>query len=68
MSKKTGRVKWFNARKGFGFIEQDNGDELFVHFSSIDSDGYKSLLENDEVEFDIGESDKGQQAINVVKK
>jgi CspA family cold shock protein len=62
-----GRVKWFNEQKGFGFISQDSGDDLFVHFSSIQQDGFKVLLEGDEVEFEIAQGKKGLQAINVVK-
>ena len=62
-----GRVKWFNEQKGFGFISQDNGDDLFVHFSSIKQDGFKVLLEGDEVEFEIAQGKKGLQALNVVK-
>ena len=62
-----GRVKWFSEQKGFGFIFQDNGDDLFVHFSSIKQDGFKVFLEGDEVEFEIAQGKKGMQAINVVK-
>jgi CspA family cold shock protein len=62
-----GRVKWFNEQKGFGFISQDNRDDLFVHFSSIKQEGFKVLLEGDEVEFEIAQGKKGLQAINVVK-
>ncbi|NWF54303.1 MAG: cold-shock protein [Syntrophaceae bacterium] len=62
-----GRVKWFNEQKGFGFISQDNGDDLFVHFSSIQQEGFKVLLEGDEVEFEIAQGKKGLQAINMVK-
>jgi CspA family cold shock protein len=62
-----GRVKWFNERKGFGFISQDDGDDLFVHFSSIQQDGFKVLDEGDEVEFKIAEGKKGMQAIDVVR-
>ena len=64
----SGRVKWFNARKGFGFIQQDDGQDVFVHFSAIQTDGFASLNENDEVEFDIVDGEKGPQAANVVKK
>ena len=63
-----GRVKWFNARKGYGFIQQDDGQDVFVHYSAIQSDGFASLNENDEVEFEIVDGDKGPQASNVVKK
>jgi CspA family cold shock protein len=62
-----GRVKWFNEQKGFGFISQENGEDLFVHFSSIKQDGFKVLLEGDEVEFEIAPGKKGLQAIDVVK-
>jgi CspA family cold shock protein len=62
-----GRVKWFNEQKGFGFISQDTGDDLFVHFSSIKQDGFKVLYEGDEVEFDIAQGKKGLQAVDVVK-
>lgn len=62
-----GKVKWFNDAKGFGFIEQENGPDVFVHFSSIQAEGFKSLAEGDTVEFDITEGQKGPQAANVVK-
>ena len=62
-----GRVKMFNEQKGFGFISQDNGDDLFVHFSSIKQDGFKVLYEGDEVEFEVARGKKGLQAIEVVK-
>ena len=62
-----GTVKWFNDAKGFGFIEQDNGPDVFVHFSQIQSDGFKSLAEGDRVSFDVTEGDKGLQSSNVVK-
>ena len=61
----TGTVKWFNADKGYGFISQDGGDDLFVHFSEIQTDGFKTLEENQPVEFEIGEGQKGPQALNV---
>ncbi len=61
----VGRVKWFNAEKGFGFIERDGGDDVFVHFSAIQGDGFKSLDEGQEVEFDIIPGDRGPQAANV---
>jgi cold shock protein len=62
----TGTVKWFNADKGFGFIAQDGGgDDVFVHFSAIQSSGYKSLDENQKVEFDVTQGPKGPQAENV---
>ncbi|EHM66595.1 cold-shock protein [Staphylococcus epidermidis] len=63
----SGTVKWFNAEKGFGFIERDNGGDVFVHFSAIVEDGYKSLEEGQSVEFDIVEGERGEQAANVVK-
>jgi CspA family cold shock protein len=63
-----GRVKWFNEQKGFGFISQDGGDDLFVHFSSIKQEGFKVLHEGDEVEFEIAQGKKGLQAIDVVKR
>jgi CspA family cold shock protein len=62
-----GKVKWFNAEKGFGFIERDGGDDVFVHFSAIQTDGFKSLEEGQAVEFDIVEGARGPQAANVVK-
>ncbi len=62
-----GTVKWFNDAKGFGFIEQDNGPDVFVHFSAIESDGFKSLAEGDRVSFDVNEGPKGPQAANVQK-
>ena len=62
-----GRVKWFNEQKGFGFISQEGGEDLFVHFSSIKQDGFKVLHEGEEVEFEIAQGKKGLQAINVVK-
>ena len=62
----NGTVKWFNAEKGFGFIERENGGDVFVHFSAIVEDGYKSLEEGQSVEFDIVEGERGEQAANVV--
>jgi CspA family cold shock protein len=62
-----GRVKWFNPKKGYGFITSDDGKEVFVHFSSLQGEGFKSLREGDEVEFEITEGEKGEQASNVVK-
>ena len=63
----NGTVKWFNSEKGFGFIERENGGDVFVHFSAIVEDGYKSLKEGQNVEFDIVEGERGEQAANVVK-
>ncbi len=63
----TGTVKWFNSSKGFGFITPESGDDVFVHFSAIAGDGYKSLDEGDEVEFEITQGQKGPQAVNVTK-
>ncbi|MGC2423604.1 MAG: cold-shock protein [Nitrospirota bacterium] len=63
----TGKVKWFNASKGYGFIEQESGEDVFVHFSQIQEDGFKSLNEGQDVEFEITQGDKGLQAKNVVK-
>ena len=60
-----GKVKWFNAEKGFGFIERENGTDVFVHFSAITMDGYKTLEEGAEVQFDIVDGMKGAQAANV---
>jgi CspA family cold shock protein len=62
-----GVVKWFNDSKGFGFIEQENGEDVFVHFSSIQGDGFKSLAEGEAVSFDVVQGAKGPQAANVVK-
>ncbi len=62
-----GKVKWFNDSKGFGFIEQENGDDVFVHYSVIDMDGFKTLSEGLDVEFDVRNSDKGLQATRVTK-
>jgi CspA family cold shock protein len=62
-----GRVKWFNAEKGYGFIERDDGGDVFVHFSAIQEEGFKTLEEGQAVEFDIVEGERGPQAANVVK-
>lgn len=61
----TGTVKWFNPEKGFGFIAQDNGPDVFVHFSAIEGNGYRNLDENDKVEFEITNGPKGPNAANV---
>lgn len=63
----NGKVKWFNAEKGFGFIEVENGDDVFVHFSAIQSDGFKTLEEGQAVTFDVTEGQRGPQAANVRK-
>ena len=62
---KTGSVKWFNSTKGFGFIQQESGDDVFVHFKAIVGDGYKSLEENDKVEYSVTDGAKGLQASDV---
>ena len=62
-----GTVKWFNAEKGYGFIEREDGGDVFVHFSAIQEDGFKSLTEGQEVEFDIVDGARGPQAANVTK-
>jgi CspA family cold shock protein len=63
----NGTVKWFNDSKGFGFISQENGDDVFVHHTAIQGDGFKSLSEGDKVSFDVEEGEKGKKAANVVK-
>ena len=63
----TGKVKWFNAEKGYGFIERENGDDVFVHFSAIQSEGFKTLEEGQAVEFDVTQGNRGDQAANVVR-
>lgn len=64
---KTGTVKWFNGEKGFGFISVEGGDDVFVHFSAIQGDGFKTLEEGQRVEFDVEQGARGPQATNVVK-
>jgi CspA family cold shock protein len=64
----TGQVKWFNDAKGFGFITQEDGEDVFVHFSAIQASGFKSLAEGDQVEFEVTRGAKGLQAANVRKK
>ncbi len=63
----NGTVKWFNSSKGFGFIEQEDGGDVFVHFSEIQGDGYKSLDDGQAVSFEVSDGPKGPQASNVVK-
>ena len=63
----TGKVKWFNGEKGFGFIEREGGEDVFVHFSAIQGEGYKTLDEGQEVTFDIENGQRGPQAVNVHK-
>jgi CspA family cold shock protein len=67
MARLTGTVKWFNDAKGFGFIAREGGPDVFVHFSAIQSQGFKSLQEGDQVEFEIVQGQKGPQAANVTK-
>ena len=64
----NGTVKWFSNQKGYGFIQTDNGDDIFVHFSAIQTDGFKTLAQGQEVEFEISEGPKGPQAANVNTK
>lgn len=64
---KKGTVKWFNAKKGFGFISDESGNDVFVHYSALNMDGFKVLEEGQEVEFDVVDGDKGPQAANVVR-
>lgn len=63
-----GTVKWFNAEKGFGFISREDGSDVFVHFSAIQGDGFKTLEEGQAVAFDVEDSDRGPQAVNVEKQ
>ena len=63
----TGKVKWFNAEKGYGFIEREDGGDVFVHFSAIQGEGFKTLEEGQAVEFDVVEGNRGEQAAKVVK-
>ena len=65
MSTCTGYVKWFNESKGFGFLEQENGKDVFVHYSAISGDGFKTLKEGQKVQFTVEEGNKGLQAVNV---
>ncbi len=62
----TGKVKWFNSEKGYGFITTDEGNDIFVHYSQIQKDGFKSLEEGERVEFEVVDGDKGPQAANIV--
>jgi CspA family cold shock protein len=64
---KRGKVKWFNDKKGYGFIAQEGGRDVFVHFSNVKMEGYKSLAEGQEVEFEIVDGPKGPQAVNVMR-
>lgn len=66
MSTTTGRVKWFDEKKGFGFIEREDGNDVFVHFKAITGSGYKTLTEGQEVQFEVEQGQKGPQASNVV--
>lgn len=63
----TGKVKWFDEKKGYGFISTDDGKDIFVHFSAIQAEGFKNLNEGDLVEFEVNDGDRGPQASNVVK-
>ena len=65
--RQTGTVKWFNANKGFGFIERDSGNDVFVHYSAIEAQGFKTLAEGDRVDFEIQETDRGPEAKSVKK-
>ncbi|MFQ6674942.1 MAG: cold shock domain-containing protein [Fidelibacterota bacterium] len=63
--RQTGTVKWFNDKKGFGFISREEGDDLFVHYSSLEGDGFRTLKENDRVEFEVVSTEKGEAAAKV---
>ncbi len=63
----TGKVKWFNNAKGYGFIEREEGGDVFVHYTAIQGDGFKTLAEGQTVQFEIAQGEKGPQAVNVVK-
>ena len=65
--REQGTVKWFSSSKGYGFITPEEGDDIFCHFSSLAGDGYRTLKENDKVEFEVGTTDKGKEAKNVEK-
>jgi CspA family cold shock protein len=67
MERLKGTVKWFNNAKGYGFIGREDGKDVFVHYSAIQSEGYKTLIEGDQVEFEITQGQKGEQAANVAK-
>jgi len=67
VAKEKGKVKWFNNAKGYGFIEREGGEDVFVHYSAITGEGYRTLQEGDAVEFEVVQSDKGLQAANVAK-
>lgn len=62
-----GKVKWFNSEKGYGFITTEEGKDIFVHFSAIQTEGFKALAEGEKVKFDVKDSDHGETAVNVVK-
>ena len=67
VSMEKGTVKWFNGSKGYGFITREEGEDVFVHYNAIEGDGYKTLDEGDQVQFEIGQGPKGLQATNVTK-